>query len=133
MPHATGHLRDCSSYPSRLLEAHVLVGRGEVELGAQPDRRLLHPRTNTMEDGGLEDRAEHDTLLHEALDLMQQRLALLAVALSRLLLEEVVDVGIAPGGVRRAADHEGLEAHRRAPRRCRGRRDDPAQLLRPPP
>src|SRR6266571_4767716 len=119
-------------FRSRLLEAHVLVGRGEVELGAQPDRRFLHPRTNTMKDGGLKDRAEHDTLVHEALDPMQQRLALLAVALLRLLLEEVIDVGIAPGGVWRAADHEGLDADCRATRRRRGRRDDPAELLRPP-
>ena len=55
-----------------------------------------------MEDGGLEDRAEHDTLVYEALDPVQQGLPLLAVALLRLLLEEIVDVGIAAGGVRRA-------------------------------
>src|SRR5947208_12181386 len=97
-----------SGFPLRLLEAHVLVGRREVELGAQADRGLLHSRTDTMEDGGLEDRAEHDTLVHEALDPVQEGLALLAVALLRLLPEEIVDVGIPARGVGRAADDEGL-------------------------
>jgi hypothetical protein len=43
-----------------------------------------------MENGGLEDRAEHDALVHEALYPMQESLALLAVAFLRLQPEEIV-------------------------------------------
>src|SRR5437879_10004824 len=63
---------------------------------------------------------------------MQQRLTLLAVALVRRLLEEIVDVGISARGVWRASDDEGFEAHGGAARRRRDRHEDAAELLRPP-
>src|SRR5260370_38456343 len=63
---------------------------------------------------------------------MQQRLTLLAIAFVRLLLEEIVDVGISARGVWRASDDEGFEAHGGAARRRRDRHADTAELLRPP-
>ena len=70
--------------------------------------------------------------MHPSLNLVQQRLALLAVALLRLLAEQLVDVGVAARGVRRAADHEGLEANGSAAGRRRDRHDNTAELLRAP-
>src|SRR5437879_886177 len=102
---------------SLLLQAHVLVGRSEVELRVQADGGLLDPRADSVQGGGVEDGAEHDAVVHQALDPMQQRLTLLAVALVRLLLEEIVDVGISARGVWRASDEEGFEAHGGAARR----------------
>src|SRR5436309_9297143 len=86
----------------RLLQADVLVGPREVEKGIQPDRRLLDARADAVQARRLEDRRVHHALVHQALDLMQQRLALLAVALLRLLDEEVVEVRMAAIGVRGA-------------------------------
>src|SRR5262249_44758172 len=59
-------------------------------------------------------------------DLMQERLAPLAIALLRLLPEQVVDVRIPAGRVRRRADDEVLERRadaRRLGRIEEGRRD----------
>ena len=50
-----------------------------------------------------------DLLVDELLDAVQERLALLAVQLARLLLEQPVDVGVAAVGVGAARDDEGLE------------------------
>src|SRR5216684_8172179 len=63
---------------SLLLQAHVLVGRSEVELRVQADGGLLDPRADSVQGGGVEDGAEHDAVVHQALDPMQHRLTLLA-------------------------------------------------------
>src|SRR5712692_2120807 len=117
---------------SLFLQAHVLIGRGEVELRVQADPGLLDPRADSVQGGGVEDRTEHDALVDEALDPVQERLTLLAVALLRLLLEQVVDLGIPSRGVRRAADDEGFEAHGGVARLRRDRYEDAAELLRAP-
>src|SRR5262245_14595931 len=90
----------------RLLQAHVFPRRCEVELRAQADPGLLDPRADAVQGSRLEDAAVHDALVHQVLDLMQERLALLAVPLLGLLPEQIVDVRVAAGGVRRAADDE---------------------------
>src|SRR6266498_5822038 len=95
---------------SLFLEAHVLVRRRKVEQRVQADRRLLDPRPDPVQGGGLEDRGVHDALVHQPLELIQHRLALLAVALLRLLPEQVVDIGIPAVGVGAGADDEGFQA-----------------------
>src|SRR5262249_44174852 len=94
----------------QLLQAHIFPGRCEIELRAQADARLLDPRADPVQRGRLEDSAEHDAVVHQALDLMQERLALLAVALLRLLSEQIVDVRMSAGRVRRGTDDEVLDA-----------------------
>src|SRR5262245_13472463 len=78
----------------RFLQAHVLVWRGEIQERIQADRRFLDPRPDAVQRGRLEDRAVHHALVHQLLDLEEERLALLPIPLLRLLAEEVVDVGI---------------------------------------
>src|SRR5262245_57301260 len=90
--------RPAASAASLPFQTHVLVRRGEVEERVQADRGLLEPRANAVQRGGLEDRAVHDSLVHQPLDLVQQGLALLLVALLRLSAEQVVDVRIAAIG-----------------------------------
>src|SRR5215470_16944690 len=95
---------------SLLSQAHLLVRRGEVEERVQADGRLLEPRTDAVQGCRLEDRCVHDALVHQLLDLVQHGLAPLAIALARLLHEQVVDVRIAAIRVRGAGDHECLKA-----------------------
>src|SRR5881628_1375036 len=99
---AIAHLLDVG--PLLLLQAHVFPGGGEVELRAQADPGLLDPWADAVQRGRLEDPPVHDALVHQPLDLMQQRLALLAVALLRLLPVQLVDVRIPAGRVGRGAD-----------------------------
>jgi peptide/nickel transport system substrate-binding protein len=82
--------------------------------------------------GRLEDRPVHDALVDQALDLVELGLAALAVALARLLLEEIVDVGVPAVGVRRGADDEGLEARGGVALGGRGIDDEAGELLRAP-
>ena len=51
----------------------------------------------------------HDPLMHQPLDLMEQRFALAPVALNRLLAEELIDICIAPIGIGSRAQHIGLD------------------------
>src|SRR5262245_2480714 len=95
------------------LEADLLVRGRHVEERVEADGGLLDARADAVERRRLEDRRVHDALVDEPLDLVQQRLAALPVALLRLLEEKVVDVGVAAVGIRRARDHEGLEPRRR--------------------
>ena len=81
------------------LQAHLLIG---AEVGKQRDQAypwLLHPWPHAMQRGRLSDRGVHDALLQQPLHLMQQRFALAAIALQRLLLEQRIDIGIAAIGV----------------------------------
>src|SRR2546429_9881794 len=59
---------------------------------------------------GLDDRREHDAFVHELLDPVQDRLALLWVQLARLLPIEPVDVRVATVGADPTRDDEGLDA-----------------------
>src|SRR6266571_6238024 len=96
--------------PSLLLQAHVFPGGREVELRAQADPGLLDAWPDPVQRGRLEDPPVHDALVHQPLDLMQQRLALSAVALLRLLPEQIVDVRIPAGRVGGGADDKVLDA-----------------------
>src|SRR5262249_61607405 len=99
---------------SLLSQTHLLVRRGEVEERVQADGRLLEPRADAVQGRRLEDRRVRDALVHQLLDLVQHGLASLAIALARLLHEQVGDVRIAAVRVRGTPDHECLEAGRRA-------------------
>src|SRR5690349_15055771 len=114
------------------LQAHVFPGRREVELRAQADARLFDSRADAVQSSRLENAAEHDPLIHQALDLVQERLALFPVALLRLLPEQIVDVGIAAGRVGGAADSEILDARRGGARRRRDRDEDALPGAGPP-
>src|SRR5215831_4021068 len=70
---------------SLLSQPHLLVRRGEVEERVQADGRLLEARTDAVQGRRLEDRRVHDALVHQLLDLVQDGLAPLAIALARLL------------------------------------------------
>ena len=72
----------------RLAQAHLLIGRCKVELRIQAHGGFFHPWPYTMECGRLEDRGVQDPFMHQALHLVQQRLACAAVAFDGLLLEE---------------------------------------------
>ena len=82
-----------------LFETHLLIGAGKVEQGVQAHSRLLHARAHAMQRCRLIDWRVHDPLMHQPLDLVQQRLALAPVALPRLLAEELIDIRIAAVGV----------------------------------
>ena len=54
--------------------------------------RLLYPRADAPEERELVDRHVHRPLVHDLLDLVQHALALLAVQLAGLALEERLDL-----------------------------------------
>ena len=64
--------------------------------------------SHALEPAQVHDRGKHCPLDGEPLDLVQEGLALGAVALARLLLEELVDVGITPISIRALGIHERL-------------------------
>src|SRR5206468_6427913 len=103
----------------RLLQAHVFPGRREIELRAQADARFFNPGADPVQGGRLEDASVHDAVVHQALDLTQERLALFAVAFLLLLPEQVVDVRMPAGRVRGGADDEVLDARGSIPWRRR--------------
>jgi hypothetical protein len=58
---------------------------------------------------GFDDRREHRALVHQLLDLVQQRLPLPDIDLGGLVAEPPVDVGIAAVGADAAGDDEGVD------------------------
>src|SRR6185503_19057608 len=93
---------------SASLELEILVRRHERMAG--DGGHVGQPRPDPGQGGLLDDRPEHRALVHELLDLVQQRLATLPVHLAGLVAEQRVDVGIAAVGADAAPDHEGLDA-----------------------
>src|SRR5919201_4736770 len=75
------------------LYLQVLVRRGVREALDVIDGRLLHAGPDAPEERELVDRHVQHAVVHDLLDLVQQRLALLAVELARLPLEEILDLG----------------------------------------
>src|SRR5262245_60049532 len=75
------------------LEREVLVGRGVREALDVIDARLLDSRPDAPQKRQLVDRHVHRPLVHDLLDLMEHRLALLPVHLAGLALEEILDLG----------------------------------------
>src|SRR5215475_9996387 len=88
--------------------------------GDQAEPGLLHARTLTVDECQLPDRDVHHLLMHELLDPLQERLALLAVQLGRLVLEERVDVRIAAVHVGAPRDDVRLQTRRRVAERAAG-------------
>src|SRR5262245_37315977 len=89
-----------------LLEGHVFVGgRPGIRVDLQQGR-LGHPRADAARPDVLPDRPEPHPLVQELLDLVEHRLALLAIRLAGLLLEQVVDIGIGTAREVAVARHE---------------------------
>src|SRR5580765_8651266 len=84
---------------SALLQPHVFERRRPGIGVDQHERRILDARPDAAGPDVLEDRRDARALVHDLLDLVQERLALLTVGLARLLLVERVGVGIAAVGV----------------------------------
>src|SRR5712691_3340677 len=95
-------------------ERHVLVG-GERAHPHVGDRVLGHAGTDPHERAQVHDRGVHHPVDGELLDLQEDGLALLGVALASLLQEHVVDVGIAAVGEASLGLDERLHAAGRVP------------------
>src|SRR6266705_1817964 len=118
-----------SRFRTASFESQVLVrGRPRI-VGDEPEPRLGDARTVPLQESELPDRQVHGLLVDQLLDAMQDRLALLAVELDRLLSEEAVDVPIAYVGVDAARDRERLEPGGRVPEDTAQAVDDVLQLL----
>src|SRR3989449_3746098 len=132
---ATGRARNLTSGllgGSSRLEPNVLVRRRVRVVGDQGEGRLVNLRPYTPNESVFPDRSEHDAIVEDPLDLMEQRLALLAVELSRLLLEEVFDFGDDAVRVPAAPRRQQLDSSRRVAARARSAQHDTAELLLPP-
>src|SRR4029077_17109385 len=75
----------------------------------QAERGLLHARAHPADEPVLPDRREDLLLEQDALDLVERLLALLAVALAGLALEEVLHLRQHPRGVGAALDRHDRE------------------------
>src|SRR3989454_842046 len=117
---------------SSRLEPNVLVRRRVRVVGDQGEGRLVNLRPHTPNESVFPDPGEHDAIVEDPLDLMEQRLALLAVELSRLLLEEVFDFGEDAVRVPAAPRRQQLDSSRRVAARARSAQHDTAELLLPP-
>src|SRR5579872_2612172 len=91
------------------LQSEVLIRRGVREPRDQPEPALADPRTDPVDEGKLPDRSEDRSLDHDLLDLVQGRLALAVIELDRLLLVQIVDVGIAAIGEDTASHQQCLD------------------------
>src|SRR6266849_8824974 len=91
------------------LELQVLVRRRPRVVRDEAEPRFRHARTDPLQEGELPDRKDHGLVVDQLLDAMEERLALLRVELTRLLLEEPVDVGVSPVGVGATRDGERLD------------------------
>jgi hypothetical protein len=116
---------------SRPFQAHLLVGSRKVEQRVQAHCRFLHPWAHAVQCRWLEDRRLHDPLLHQPLDLVQQRLTVAPVALDRLLPEEVIDVGMATIGLGSRAEHKRLDTRGSVAGGARGHHQETLQFLLP--
>src|SRR5207253_5188738 len=63
--------------------SQVLVRHRVVVAGDEAEARFLDARAVAAQERGLDDRREHRALVHESLDPVQDRLALLRVELAR--------------------------------------------------
>src|SRR5262245_5138134 len=84
---------------SVLLQPDVLERRRPGVGRDRHERRILDARPDPAGPDVLEDRRDARALVHDLLNLVQERLALLAIGLARLLLVEGIGVGIAAVGV----------------------------------
>src|SRR5687767_12211564 len=101
-----------SSLPEPQLLARqrdILVRRRVGMAWDQAESRLPDTGTGAVDEGQLPKVRVDRALVHELLGLVQDRLPLLAVELGRLLLEQLVDVGIVAVDVGATLDDEGLQ------------------------
>src|SRR5262249_2265776 len=91
------------------LELDLLIRRRPRIVQDESEARLGHARTVPTQGGELPQWEIHGLVVDQLLDAVQERLALLWIELGRLLLEEVVDVGISAVRVRAARGREHLE------------------------
>src|SRR2546430_12176952 len=70
------------------LELHVLVRRRPGIVRDEPESRLRHASAVSLQHGELPDREVHDLVVHQLLDALEERLALLRIQLARLIAEE---------------------------------------------
>src|SRR6187455_2294351 len=95
-----------------LPQPHVLH-RGRVRVaGNEAGPALLDARPHAPDERQVVDGHVDHLVVDDRLDAMEERLALLGVALPALLHEEIVDLGIAAVGVDAVANHVGLELRR---------------------
>src|SRR5580704_7336301 len=94
----------------RPFQRDVLVGRGVGEAGYQPKPRLSDARANAVDEGELPDRRVDRPFVDDLLHLVQDRLAFLVIELDRLLLVQLVEVGVAAVDENSALDDVSLEA-----------------------
>src|SRR5438876_2004971 len=93
-------------------QLHILV-RGRVGVARnQPKAGLGHAGAVSVEEAQLPDRREHDLVVHELLELVEDRLAALGVQLGRLLTEEPLDVRVTAVAIEAVGRHEGLDPGR---------------------
>src|SRR5439155_17969152 len=78
-----------------LLESDVLEGRARVQ-GDRVNRVLRYAWPHSYEAPQVHDRGKHDTLHAELLNLVQESFPFSVVTLPPLLLEERIDIRIAP-------------------------------------
>src|SRR5580704_19138175 len=98
---------------SGALERNVLERRGIGEIGDQTETRFTNPRPNAVDEGELPDRRDGRLFINQLLDFSECLAALLRVELDRLLLEQLIDVGIAAVRIGAAPDDERREPRRR--------------------
>src|SRR5262245_64252666 len=111
------------------LELQVLVRRRVGVHRDQAKPGLGDARPDAVQPTQLPDGRVHDLVVHELLDLDEDRLALLPVQLGGLLLEESVDIGVAAVGIDPLRVHERLQARGRVAQRRGAAPDQVAKLL----
>src|SRR5262249_37128933 len=105
--------RASTNAPSRLLELQILVWPRIRVARDQADPGLLHARADAGHGAQLVDGYVHDVIVQDALDLVEQGLALRAIHLVGLTLEQILDLGEDAVRVEPDPGHIGLEPGRR--------------------
>src|SRR5207253_1689471 len=117
--------------PSFPLEPELLVGCRARHVGDEPDGRLGDPWPVAGQDRRLHERGVHDLLVNEPLDPVEDRLALRAIELGRLLSDEAFDVGIRSVREEAGSSDERVEPGRRVSLRRARALDDVLEPLLP--
>src|SRR4030095_5859839 len=94
-----------------------------------PPRRSLYARADSPGEGLLVERRHEHAIGDDLLDLVEQRLALLAIELIRLALKEIFDLGHDTIRVGTVLGEERLEAGRGIARGAGGPDEEPRDLL----
>jgi hypothetical protein len=92
------------------LELQIFVRRRVEVAGDEAQAWLRHAAAVAVEERGLDERGEHDALVHELLDLRQDCRAPLGIELTGLLLVEAIDVRETAVRSASGRDHERLDA-----------------------